>query len=114
MDTTEPQRGASEEVDPNGDHSPVGSPQGKQDLPDDLPKSLDDRRSVPVFQETEIYDAWQGGRPFRCCLNSAQRLFYSPTMLLSLRLTRAGFNRTIAIPDHSGRRETAELQPHPR
>lgn len=33
-------------------------------LPDDLPKSLDDRRSVPVFpQETEIYDAWQG-RPF--------------------------------------------------
>lgn len=30
-------------------------------LPDDLPKSLDDRRSVPVFpQETEIYDAWQG------------------------------------------------------
>lgn len=30
-------------------------------LPDDLPKSLNDRRSVPVFaQETEMYDAWQG------------------------------------------------------
>lgn len=30
-------------------------------LPDDLPKSLDDRRSVPVFpQETEMYDAWMG------------------------------------------------------
>lgn len=30
-------------------------------LPDDLPKSLDDRRSVPVLpQETEMYDAWQG------------------------------------------------------
>ena len=31
-------------------------------LPDDLPKSLDDRKSVPVFTpETEMYDAWQGG-----------------------------------------------------
>ena len=30
-------------------------------LPDDLPTSLDDRRSVPVFSpETEMYDAWQG------------------------------------------------------
>lgn len=34
-------------------------------LPDDLPKSLDDRRSVPVFpQETEMYDAWMGLYPF--------------------------------------------------
>lgn len=58
MDTTEPRRGASEEVDldPN---SPA-SPGNQQELPDDLPKSLDDRRSVPVFQETEMYDAWQG------------------------------------------------------
>ncbi|CAD6503366.1 BgTH12-03032 [Blumeria graminis f. sp. triticale] len=30
-------------------------------LPDDLPKSLDDRRNVPTYAvETEIYDAWQG------------------------------------------------------
>ena len=30
-------------------------------LPDDLPTSLDDRRSVPTFSsETEMYDAWQG------------------------------------------------------
>ena len=31
-------------------------------LPDDLPKSLDDRRSVPnqYMGETEMYDAWQG------------------------------------------------------
>jgi hypothetical protein len=31
-------------------------------LPDDLPKSLDDRRNVPSHftQETEMYDAWQG------------------------------------------------------
>lgn len=32
-----------------------------RELPDDLPKSLDDRRSIPAFQpETEMYDAWQG------------------------------------------------------
>lgn len=31
-------------------------------LPDDLPKSLDDRRTVPSYGgETEMYDAWQGG-----------------------------------------------------
>lgn len=42
-------------------------------LPDDLPKSLDDRRSVPVFpQETEIYDAWQGMSILSPCL------FFSP------------------------------------
>ena len=31
-------------------------------LPDDLPKSLDDRKNVPAHlpQETEMYDAWQG------------------------------------------------------
>lgn len=60
MDTTEPQRGASEEVDPDHNHSPA-SPGSPKELPEDLPKSLDDRRSVPVFQqETEMYDAWQG------------------------------------------------------
>ncbi len=33
-------------------------------LPDDLPRSLNDRRSVPTFTaETEIYDAWQGMDP---------------------------------------------------
>lgn len=32
-----------------------------QNLPDDLPKSLDDRKNVPTYTvETEIYDAWQG------------------------------------------------------
>ena len=31
-------------------------------LPDDLPKSLDDRKNVPSHYtaETEMYDAWQG------------------------------------------------------
>ena len=46
------------------DHEDPDGYQGKRTstaLPDDLPKSLDDRRSVPVFsQETEMYDAWQG------------------------------------------------------
>ena len=33
----------------------------KRQLPDDLPKSLDDRRAADTFgTETEIYDAWQG------------------------------------------------------
>lgn len=59
MDTSEPRRGASEEVDLDPNHSPASS-ENQQELPADLPKSLDDRRSVPVFQETEMYDAWQG------------------------------------------------------
>ncbi|CAL5870354.1 uncharacterized protein PFLUO_LOCUS4590 [Penicillium psychrofluorescens] len=57
MDTPEPRRGASEEVEVD-EYSPPASP--TEQLPDDLPKSLDDRRSVPVFHETEMYDAWQG------------------------------------------------------
>jgi hypothetical protein len=37
------------------------SPQSPRKLPDDLPKSLDDRRSFPSYGgETEMYDAWQG------------------------------------------------------
>ena len=66
MDTTEPRRGASEDSDPDySDHSPASFHEAKQELPDDLPKSLDDRRSVPGFQqETEMYDAWQG----ECCV----------------------------------------------
>jgi hypothetical protein len=36
-------------------------PQRPRQLPDDLPKSLNDRRTVPSFTgETEMYDAWQG------------------------------------------------------
>ena len=36
-------------------------PQSPRKLPDDLPKSLDDRRSFPSYSgETEMYDAWQG------------------------------------------------------
>jgi hypothetical protein len=32
-----------------------------RELPPDLPRNLDDRRSVPVFSaDTEMYDGWQG------------------------------------------------------
>lgn len=41
------------------------SPESPRKLPDDLPKSLDDRRSFPSYGgETEMYDAWQGKCPF--------------------------------------------------
>lgn len=37
------------------------APEKPRQLPDDLPKSLDDRRTVPSYgEETEMYDAWQG------------------------------------------------------
>jgi hypothetical protein len=36
-------------------------PQSPRKLPDDLPTSLDDRRSFPSYGgEAEMYDAWQG------------------------------------------------------
>lgn len=40
-------------------------PPKKRPLPDDLPRSLDDRRHVPthLVQETEMYDGWQGACP---------------------------------------------------
>jgi hypothetical protein len=43
------------------------SPQSPRKLPDDLPKSLDDRRTFNSYAgETEMYDAWQG--VFRCLI----------------------------------------------
>lgn len=40
-------------------------PQTKRVLPADLPKSLNDRRHVPIdlVPETEMYDGWQGQCP---------------------------------------------------
>ncbi|PKY08564.1 DIL and ankyrin domain protein [Aspergillus campestris IBT 28561] len=47
-------------------------------LPDDLPTSLDDRRSIPVFpQETEMYDAWQGQSQFLTTPVAAKPLSFS-------------------------------------
>lgn len=66
MDSTASLRGASDELDRNGsdpDLIHTHKKQLSQELPDDLPKSLDDRRSVPVIQpETEMYDGWQGSQ----------------------------------------------------
>lgn len=45
-----------------------GAPPSPRKLPDDLPRSLDDRRNLPAFgQETEIYDAWQGKESATAC-----------------------------------------------
>ena len=59
MDLVEPLHSGSFEIERSGkDCSTEPKP---RTLPDDLPKSLDDRRSVPTFRaETEMYDAWQG------------------------------------------------------
>ncbi|KAJ5674073.1 Dilute [Penicillium macrosclerotiorum] len=76
MDTTEPRRGAPEEGDTDPNYSPASS-EKQQELPDDLPKSLDDRRSVPVFQETEMYDAWQGQSQFLTTPVAAKPLSFS-------------------------------------
>ena len=52
--------------DSSGDLSGGGfeeeKPKRPRELPDDLPKSLEDRRNVPAHYtaETEMYDAWQG------------------------------------------------------
>lgn len=42
-----------------------GLPPKPKALPDDLPRSLDDRRRVPteLVPETEMYDGWQGWFP---------------------------------------------------
>jgi hypothetical protein len=46
--------------------SPEQSPTKQRKLPDDLPTSLNDRRTVPDFGgETEVYDAWAGTTTFQ-------------------------------------------------
>ena len=41
-----------------GDNPPVSR---QRSLPNDLPRSLNDRHPVPEYgAETEMYDAWQG------------------------------------------------------
>lgn len=66
MDASGSPRGASDELDRSDPELPDRSARKSMHagLPDDLPKSLDDRRSVPVIQpEMEMYDAWQGAFP---------------------------------------------------
>lgn len=53
MDVMDPDREDEDNFD--------GDIAGPRALPDDIPKSLDDRRTVPrCGEETEMYDAWQG------------------------------------------------------
>lgn len=51
-------------MDMDGDYGDLGEVVPKirtKVLPDDLPRSLDDRRATPILtSETEVYDAWQG------------------------------------------------------
>ncbi|KAE8141065.1 hypothetical protein BDV38DRAFT_238584 [Aspergillus pseudotamarii] len=81
MDSTASLRGASDELDRNGsdpDLIHAHKKQLSQELPDDLPKSLDDRRSVPVIQpETEMYDGWQGQSQFLTTPVAAKPLSFS-------------------------------------
>ncbi|RAL09555.1 DIL and Ankyrin domain protein [Aspergillus homomorphus CBS 101889] len=71
-------RGVSDELD----HSdPSLAELHPRTLPDDLPKSLDDRRSMPVLQpETEMYDAWQGQSQFLTTPVAAKPLSFSLTL----------------------------------
>ncbi|KAL1961594.1 hypothetical protein VTN77DRAFT_1420 [Rasamsonia byssochlamydoides] len=67
-----------------------GSPESKEDgtapdtgqkpkaLPDDLPKSLDDRRAPPEYAgETEMYDGWQGQSQYLTAPTTAKPLTFN-------------------------------------
>lgn len=58
-------------------------PRKPRELPDDLPKSLDDRRAVPteLVQETEYYDGWQGQSQFLTSPMLAKPLQFSELSL---------------------------------
>ena len=62
MEATASPRGSSDDLDGrNGSDPDLVDSHPPKGLPADLPKSLDDRRSVHIVpQETEMYDAWQG------------------------------------------------------
>ena len=50
------------DIGDNGGEAGFGTEpqQPKAELPDDLPRSLEDRRPAQYTAETEMYDAWQG------------------------------------------------------
>jgi len=55
-----PEHASAPHDSPSEDESPLEEVKPRE-LPLDLPRSLDDRRSYPAYnQETEYYDAWQG------------------------------------------------------
>lgn len=59
MDPSEKDIGEQEDEEYEEEQSPVARP---RQLPADLPRSLDDRKNFRSYhEETEYYDAWQGG-----------------------------------------------------
>jgi hypothetical protein len=83
--------------DPHGGSSSgYGDEEKKKprELPDDLPRSLNDRRSVPTHFpiETEMYDAWQGK-----VISMA-----GSSMILTI-------PRTITVPDGSSACQTSSI-----
>lgn len=109
-----------ESTDENGIHDAADTPKPRQ-LPDDLPRSLDDRRNVPqIAGETEIYDAWQGACPAdpassqepcvspavaACCLPSTA--VYSPACVLTMCPNR----RPVPVHIHTAAVQAPQLQP---
>lgn len=93
-------------------------PQKKQQLPADLPRTLDDRRHAPtehLVTETEMYDGWQGRLPLVCLMrpwlggasshHSSLHVSDWPDLLLTLRLIR-----TITVLDNTHTGQASELQ----
>lgn len=82
---------------PSEDEEPVQKP---RELPADLPRSLDDRKSFPSYnQETEYYDAWQGEPPSNA-LSSVSYMTLIPS-------------RSVTIHLRAHPRETDQFQPLP-
>ncbi|KAI9043714.1 DIL and Ankyrin domain protein [Aspergillus affinis] len=79
MEATASPRGSSDDLDGrNGSDPDLVDTLPPGGLPVDLPKSLDDRRSVHVVpQETEMYDAWQGQSQFLTTPVAAKPLSFS-------------------------------------
>ncbi|PGH06700.1 hypothetical protein AJ80_08117 [Polytolypa hystricis UAMH7299] len=74
----EAEQGENDRGGGGGGSTNLGSPKKPRTLPDDLPTSLDDRRSVPTFTaETEMYDAWQGQSQFLTTPIPAKPLSFS-------------------------------------
>lgn len=66
VDSMDPEEAEHDEQEHNGaeeaeEFEEEDAPARPRELPADLPRSLDDRRTVPSYgEETEYYDAWQG------------------------------------------------------
>ncbi|KAK1761359.1 hypothetical protein QBC47DRAFT_419741 [Echria macrotheca] len=98
-------------MDLGGSDSPFGGgfdagdadpPKKNRPLPDDLPRSLDDRRHVPteLVPETELYDGWQGQSQFLTSPMLAKPLTFGD---LSLNDSSYGEDLTKGGPDSETR-----------